>query len=191
MTNEPNNDPTEAADTKSADRSISTEESQLRRRQWRGHLTSVALVVVLCATVAVLTWFSITFYREKSSRPQPSTPASWAVVPAPKPPPAHRNAPAPSTVSSSASVPPKSLSTIDRGFLSDLQHYGLSYPQPSYPITHAKALCKWVTEHPNEGAVNYVQDTTIWKNEHDADSFSYSSVMHYCPQFVSEVQPPS
>jgi hypothetical protein len=103
-----------------------------------------------------------------SAAPAPPTTATVTVAPAP----------APST---------PALSATDRAFLADVQHYGLYYSDPAYPIAHAHALCNWITAHPNAGAVNYVQASTIWTDDDSATNFIIAVVPHYCPQFNSGI----
>jgi LppP/LprE lipoprotein len=65
--------------------SLDTQESEAPDREWRGHLLWAGLVALLCGIVAVVTWFSITLYHQKSSRPMPPSPTSSTVASASKP----------------------------------------------------------------------------------------------------------
>jgi hypothetical protein len=92
-----------------------TEELADRSREWRGRLLWLALVALLCASVAVVVWFSMTLYRQHE-RPMTASPTSPAPVvnppsasarpapPAPIPPPPPP-APPPTTTSAVASGP--------------------------------------------------------------------------------------
>ena len=186
--------------------SLDTQDSETPPRQWRGHLTSAALVTVLCVIVAVVTWFSITLYDQKSSRPMPPSPKPSAAAPAPKPAPpppvatvtvtpAPAPAPAPNTPAPLPApsmvppsvAPPAPLSARDQQFLSVLQNMGVGYPSPEYAIAHAHATCDYMANHPHDdaAAANYVAATTVW-NGLSATEFADYSAVNYCPQFASE-----
>jgi hypothetical protein len=178
-----------------------TQESDTPKRQWRGHLLWAGLVTLLCAIVAVVTWFSITLYHQQSSRPMPS-PASSAEAPAPKPVPPPPTAtvtvvpaPAPNTPTAQpaptvvpSSVAPSLLSSTDRQFLAVLQNMGLGYPSPDYAIAHAHATCDYMAKRriTPASATDYVARTTIWVDEQSANMFANYSAVNYCPQFASE-----
>lgn len=60
-----------------------TEELSDHRRGWRGRLLWVPLVALLCISVAVVVWFSVTLYRqhERPVRTSPTPPAPVATPP--------------------------------------------------------------------------------------------------------------
>jgi len=82
-----------------------TEELADRSREWRGRLLWLPLVALLCASVAVVVWFSVTLYRQgrpvtaprSSSPPVAAPPVHAAPPPAAAPAPA---SPAPPAVQS-------------------------------------------------------------------------------------------
>jgi Protein of unknown function (DUF732) len=160
--------------------SLNTQESEAPERHWRGHLLSAGLIALLCATVAVVRWFSATLYREQSSPPAAHPTPSVSAAPAP---------PTTATVTVTPAPAPSTpaLSATDRAFLAEVQHYGLYYSDPAYPIAHAHALCNWITAHPNTGAMNYVQASTIWTDDDSARNLIIAVVPHYCPQFNSGI----
>jgi hypothetical protein len=180
----PGDKPTESADLAW---SLDTQEQETPGHRWRGRLTSAALVTLLCAIVAVVTWFAITLYHQNDSRPPASAPASSAVAPAPKPAPPP---PPPPVTVTAMPAPAPALSATDQAFLADVQHAGLYYSDPAYPIAHARALCNWITANPDKAngfTVSYVEDSTIWTDSDSATNFIIAVVPHYCPQFNSGI----
>jgi hypothetical protein len=73
--------------------SLDRSEEPSFENKWRGRLQWAGLVALLCATIAAVVWFSMTFYFEhwstsNTGTPGTSAPAAQAPVPAPAPPPA-------------------------------------------------------------------------------------------------------
>jgi hypothetical protein len=85
-----------------------TEELADRSHRWRGRLLWLPLVALLCASVAVVVWFSVTLYRQ--GRPVTAPHSSPAPVAAPPvhaaPPPAAPIAPPPAAAPAPASPAP-------------------------------------------------------------------------------------
>jgi hypothetical protein len=111
----PNVGPTRAAELAWSSEA-ETEDLADRSREWRRRLLWVPLVALLCVSVAVVVWFSITLYRQH--RPVAAAPTAPAPVAAPPvhagpppitpiaPPPAAAPAPASPTPPTAAPAPP-------------------------------------------------------------------------------------
>jgi len=118
--------------TESADLawSLDTEETPTHDHRWRGPVTSAALITLLCLIVAVVTWFSITFYHQNDSRPTASAPSSSA-VPAPKsapPPPPVTVTAAPPPAAPTAASPSASTPTVATPLLNGLYRFDFDNP---------------------------------------------------------------
>ncbi len=85
-----------------------TEELADRSRDWRGRLLWSALVALLCASVAVVVWFSMTLYRqhERPVGTSPPPPAPVATPPSVAPRPA-----APPPIPPTSALPPPTTTT--------------------------------------------------------------------------------
>lgn len=146
----------------------------------------------VCVIVAVVTWFSITLYHQKSSRPMPPSPKSSAASPAPKP-----AAPPPARQSSSTEVPPPAGVTTqapspanvaakqqDAFFLQLLGKRGWPLTPPTEPlIWEGRNVCA-LMEGPSH--LTFLQVTRQIAAQHSttvdtADMFVDAAVTSYCP----------
>ena len=113
-----------------------TEELADRSREWRGRLLWVPLVALLCASVAVVVWFSMTLYRQGrpvNASPTASVPvAAPAVHAAPPPagsitPPAAAAPPTPVPASPAPAPPPPAV-------------------QSNITQQQANTICRWLRD---------------------------------------------
>lgn len=204
--NKPNEPVTETAETvagpgdKSTDSSdlawsLDTEETPTHDHRWRGPVTSAALVTLLCLIVAVVTWFSVTYYREQQTRPAPKQTAPPTVTVTPTPPPTGvvgssgrdgGNGPttATVTVTPAPSAVPSTPSATDKAFWADLESKGISIPTgdaAEYAVENAHRVCDYIaTNRSLPGALYFVETTTIYIDAEQAKRFIVISMGHYC-----------
>jgi hypothetical protein len=157
------------------------------------------LVALVVALAGALIFFGTTLFGsgspkpvEPSAKPAPSTtlpvaapPATVTVTP---PPTLTVTAEAPSLAPSAAPTASETplLSATDQQFLTVLRNQGLSYPDPAYAISHAKATCEFMATHRGQSADDYVVRTTVWTGGLESVEFAEYSARNYCPQFASE-----
>ncbi len=149
----------------------------------------VGLVVVVTGTLIFL---CTTLFGSHGSKPvEPSAKSAPSVSTA---------EPAPSTVTVTAAPPPPSapsaastttavavLTATDQHFISVLDNMGIRYPDITYAISHARAVCDFMETHRGTAAQPsaFVENSTIWTGLNAVEFAEYARV-NYCPQWASE-----
>jgi hypothetical protein len=155
----------------------------------RGWLVSVGLVGLVVVVAGALIFLAVTLFGSHTSKPVEATTKPSASVAAPPPPPIVTVTPPP-TVTVTAAAPTTSvapvLSATDQQFLTVLRNQGVSYPDPAYAISHAKAVCEFLAHHSGQSADDYIVRTTIWTGGLESTEFAEYSERAYCPQFAPE-----
>jgi hypothetical protein len=79
------------------------------------------------------------------------------------------------------------LTATDRQFISVLDNMGIRYPDITYAIGHARAVCDFMETRRGTAAPPsaFVENPTIWTGL-NAVEFAQYGACYYCPQFASE-----
>lgn len=189
-----------------------TEEMADHPRRWRRRLLWVPLVALLCASVAVVVWFSVTLYRQgRPDTASPSVPAPVAAPPAPlrpPPPPAAISpppAPAPPSAAASSPLPTDSrgLPMLPENPTPDQQqevitrffdHFGIPYANPPAAAIDAQSVCGYLKSGHRRAI-----DLIMWAQQTHPDlrdvppaiNFVTASIGTYCPQYGYLIAQPS
>jgi Protein of unknown function (DUF732) len=82
---------------------------------------------------------------------------------------------------------PDQVGGDDAGFLSDLQHAGIHYPNPAQAITAGRSVCGCLNNgEPGLELVHDVKTHNSGFTMEDASDFAMISAKYYCPQQLSK-----
>jgi Protein of unknown function (DUF732) len=143
----------------------------------RGRLISAGLVALVVVVAGALIFLATTLFGFGSPKPVEPKAQPTTTVPVAAP-----TSSPPSTVAAAApTTQAPALSSTDQQFLSALRSMGLDYPDPAYAISHAHAVCEFLTHHGPADSTDYVARTTVWTGEREAVAFANNAANNYCP----------
>lgn len=152
-----------------------TEELADRSRVWRRRLLWLPLVALLCGSVAVVVWFSVTLYRQ--GRPPAAPPSSSA----------------PGTAQPAHTAPPAVADDKDAQFLALIRRQGVQPPDVATAINSAHTICRRIAAGESEPdiASGVLAGSTTGINQMQADYIVDTAINIYCPQAQSARPPAS